>query len=189
MKGNDWVKMKDLSGNIRKNDTEYVYNWGVIYGIKNVGSASAYRVKWEIRLQSESLPEIDDNGVFNYKDAVRGVFFISRYQTSKDDFFETDANGSYEHIIEDFDWEHPVEQLLLPIGGICDNWSGGKLANIGTESWYAISDRKDVSGNGQKNIFWLKYCGTETASQTAIISNKSLMSASVQVRCVRDLDN
>lgn len=189
MKGNDWVKMRDLSGNIRKSNTEYVYNWGVIYGIKNVGTASAYRVKWEIRLQSESLPETDDEGVLNYKDAVRGVFVISRYQTSKDDCFEPDANGSYEHIIEDFDWEHPVEQLLLPIGGICDNWSGGKLANIGTESWYAISDRKDVSGNGQKNIFWLKYCGTETISQTAIISNKSLMSASVQVRCVRDLDN
>ena len=189
MKGDDWVKMKDLSGNIKKSNINYVYNWGVIYGIKNVGTASAYRVKWEIRLQSESLPEKDDNGVLNYDKAIRGVFVISRFYASKDDSFEPDADGSYEHIIEDFDWEHPVEQLLLPVGGICDYWSGGKLANIGTESWYAISDRENVSANNQKNIFWLKFCGTETASQTVVISNRSLLAASVQVRCVRDLSN
>lgn len=189
LRGDDWVKMRDLSGNIKKNNKDYVYNWGVIYGIKNVGTSSAYRVKWEVRLQSDSVPKIDNEGVLNYNAPVRGVFVISRYQTSKDDSFNPDTNGSYEHIIEDFDWEHPVEQLLLPIGGICDNWSGGKLANIGTESWYAISDRKDVTNINQKNIFWFKYCGTNTASQTAVISNKSYMSASVQVRCVRDLNS
>lgn len=187
MKDNDWNKVKQTSGDIR-NDGNYVYNWGVIYGIKKQGTASAYRVKWEVRLQSESEPFSDEKNNLVYSAPFRGVLVISRFQATKSDAFTPDNNGSYEHIIDDFDWEHPVEQLLLPIGGIVDNWSQGHLANIGTEAWYAISDRTGITDNYHKKIFWFKFCGTNTASQTAVISDKSLMVAAVQVRCVRDFN-
>lgn len=185
MKDGDWNKVRQTSGDIRSNKA-YVYNWGVIYGIKKQGTASAYRVKWEVKLQSSVASTQDDNGNTVYSEPFRGVLVISRYQTSKDDVFEP-KNGSYEHITEDFDWEHPVEQLLLPVGGFSDGWSEGHLANIGTESWYAISDRESYMENWEKKIFWFKFCGTNCSSQTAVISDKSLMVASVQVRCVRDL--
>lgn len=185
MKDGDWNKVRQTSGDIR-GDAAYVYNWGVIYGIKKQGTASAYRVKWEVKLQSSEASTQDDNGNTVYSKPFRGVLVISRYQTSKDDVFEP-KNGSYEHITEDFDWEHPVEQLLLPVGGFSDGWSEGHLANIGTESWYAISDRESYMENWEKKIFWFKFCGTNCSSQTAVISDKSLMIASVQVRCVRDL--
>ena len=161
----------------------------VIYGIKNVGTASAYRVKWEVRLQSEAEPTMDSNGVLSYDKPFRGVLVISRYQTTEYDKFTPDRNGSYESALESYDWDNPVEQLMLPIGGFVDNWSEGHLGNIGTEAWYAISNRDGIRDNYHKNIFWFKYCGTNSTSQTAVISDKSLMSAAVQVRCVRDLGN
>lgn len=189
MKGDDWNKVKQTSGEIRPNETNYQYNWGVIYGIKNVGTASAYRVKWEVRLQSEAEPTMDSNGVLSYDKPFRGVLVISRYQTTEYDKFTPDRNGSYESALENYDWDNPVEQLMLPIGGFVDNWSEGHLGNIGTEAWYAISNRDGIRDNYHKNIFWFKYCGTNSTSQTAVISDKSLMSAAVQVRCVRDLGN
>lgn len=146
------------------------------------------RVKWEVKLQSVKSPQEVD-GVQVYGEPFRGVLVISRYQTSKDDYFTADENGSYEAALDKYDWENPVEQLSLPIGGYIDSWSKGHLGNIGTEAWYAISNRDGINENYLKNIFWFKYCGTNASSQTAIISDKSLMVGAVQVRCVRDLGN
>lgn len=190
MREGDWNKVRQTSGDIRS-DANFIYNWGAIYGIKNVGTASAYRVKWEVRLQSESEPIDEGNGVLNYTDPFRGILVISRYQTTEYDSFEPDDNDSYESALDEYDWDNPVEQLMLPIGGYVDSWSKGHLGNIGTEAWYAISNRDGISinDNDKKNIFWFKYCGANSASQSAVISNKSLMSAAVQVRCVRDLGN
>lgn len=187
MRDEDWNKVK--SRHIRPGSPNYQYNWGVIYGIKNVGSASAYRVKWEVRLQSESEPIDEGNGVLNYTDPFRGVLVISRYQTSEFDTFEPDENDSYVSALERYVWDNPVEQLMLPIGGYVNSWSQGHLGNIGTEAWYAISNRDGISDNDKKNIFWFKYCGSECSSQTAVISDRSEMTGAVQVRCVRDLGN
>ena len=188
MREGDWNKVRQTSGDIRS-DANFIYNWGAIYGIKNVGTASAYRVKWEVRLQSESEPTMDSNGVLSYDEPFRGILVISRYQTTEYDSFEPDDNDSYESALDEYDWDNPVEQLMLPIGGYVDSWSKGHLGNIGTEAWYAISNRDGIISNDKKNIFWFKYCGANSASQSAVISNKSLMSAAVQVRCVRDLGN
>ncbi len=181
----DWKKVR--CDNIRK---EYTFNWGVIYGIKNVGTSSAYRVKWEVKLQSSKEPQTDESGVIIYdKDSpFKGVIVISRYQASSEDKFEPDKTGSYENSVTKYDWEHPVEVLYLPVGGYAGPASTGRLNNIGTESWYAIADREGCADN-HKNIFWFKYCGSQTNNQSAIIANKSLLGASVQVRCVRDLGN
>lgn len=190
MRERDWNKVKQTSGDIRSNPG-FVYNWGAIYGIKNVGTASAYRVKWEVRLQSDATPWTDGSGALVYNQPFRGILVISRYQTTEYDSFEPDDNDSYESALDEYDWDNPVEQLMLPIGGYVDSWSKGHLGNIGTEAWYAISNRDGISinDNDKKNIFWFKYCGANSASQSAVISNKSLMSAAVQVRCVRDLGN
>ena len=190
MREGDWNKVRQTSGDIRS-DANFVYNWGAIYGIKNVGTASAYRVKWEVRLQSDATPWTDGRGALVYNQPFRGILVISRYQTTEYDSFEPDDNDSYESALDEYDWDNPVEQLMLPIGGYVDSWSKGHLGNIGTEAWYAISNRDGISinDNDKKNIFWFKYCGANSASQSAVISNKSLMSAAVQVRCVRDLGN
>ena len=82
--------------------------------------------------------------------------------------------------------------MYLPIGGIADGWSGGKLANIGTETWYAIGElpsaEESWSKQKTKNVFWFKFAGTNTNNQTMMVNSNSRMGASVQIRCVRDLD-
>ena len=168
MREGDWNKVRQTSGDIRSN-TDFVYNWGVIYGIKNVGSASAYRVKWEVKLQSDATPWTDDRGALVYNQPFRGILVISRYQTTEYDSFEPDDNDSYESALDEYDWDNPVEQLMLPIGGFVDNWSEGHLGNIGTEAWYAISNRDGISDNYHKNIFWFKYFKIITSNYLVII--------------------
>lgn len=185
----DWNRVNEISGELRGENNDYTYNWGVIYGIKKQGSASAYRMKWEVKLLSKNNPAWqEENNRWCYDTPFRGVLVISRYQASAEDDFVADTDGSYESSVKQFDWEHPVEVMYLPIGGFADNWSKGKLGNIGTELWYAISDRPTPYST-YKNIFWFKFAGSNAASQTMLISDKSLMSAAVQIRCVRDLSN
>lgn len=76
--------------------------------------------------------------------------------------------------------------LYLPVGGIAGNWSEGKIANVGTETWYATceKDRDDP----RKTIMWFKFAGTRTSSQSIILSDKSPLGDAVQIRCVRDLN-
>lgn len=185
----DWNRVKEIAGELRGETNDYTYNWGVIYGIKKQGTSSAYRLKWEVKLLSETDPVWQTGqNCWLYKNPFRGVLVISRYQASAEDDFVEDTDGSYESSVKQFDWEHPVEVMYLPIGGFADNWSKGKLGNIGTELWYAISDRPTPYST-YKNIFWFKFAGSNAASQTMLISDKSRMSAAVQIRCVRDLSN
>lgn len=185
----DWNRVNEISGELRGENNDYTYNWGVIYGIKKQGSSSAYRMKWEVKLLSKNNPVWqEEKNRWCYDTPFRGVLVISRYQASAEDDFVADEEGSYESSVKQFDWEHPVEVMYLPIGGFADNWSSGKLGNIGTEFWYAISDRPTPYSN-YKNIFWFKFAGSNAASQTMLISDKSRMSAAVQIRCVRDLSN
>lgn len=192
----DWNRVRETAGELRDENNNYVYNWGVIYGIKNQGTSLAYRVKWEVKLMSEDespelVNDVNNNGKqhLHYEDPFRGILVISRYQTSADDDFEPDENGLYETAVKQYDWKHPIEVMYMPVGGFADNWSGGKLGNIGTELWYAISNRTDTMNKTQKHIMWFKFAGTNTSSQSMIISNKSKMNAAVQVRCVRDLNS
>lgn len=185
----DWNRVNEISGELRAKNNDYTYNWGVIYGIKKQGSASAYRMKWEVKLLSKNNPVWqEEKNRWCYDTPFRGVLVISRYQASAEDDFVADADGSYESSVKQFDWEHPIEVMYLPIGGFADNWSAGKLGNIGTELWYAISDRPTPYST-YKNIFWFKFAGSNADSQTMLISDKSRMSAAVQIRCVRDLSN
>lgn len=185
----DWNRVSETAGELKTGDSgkNYVYNWGVIYAIKKQGTAAAYRIKWEVKLISEDAnPQWENNNNrLVYKKPFRGVLVISRYQASASDDFKASADGSYKDAVKQFDWNHPVEVMYMPVGGFADNWSGGKLGNIGTELWYAISDRP--SKPERKNIFWFKFAGTDVASQTMVISDKSYMNAAVQIRCVRDL--
>ena len=195
----DWNRVCETAGELRPEGKgkDYTYNWGVIYGIKNQGKATAYRVKWEVKLLSEDTdPEWEDytnkygrkRQRWHYDKPFRGVLVISRYQASaKDDFVA--ENGDYKAAVKKYDWEHPVEVMYLPVGGFADNWSNGKLGNIGTELWYAISNRPDTTDGTLKHIMWFKFAGTNTASQSMIISSRSKMNAAVQIRCVRDLTN
>lgn len=197
----DWRRVQETSGEL-KTDKNYTYNWGVIYGIKKQGTASAYRMKWEVLLVSESTPTKVSGGtgsdnkplplIDKYDKPFRGALVISRYAASKNDEFKADSEGSYVASVQSFDWEHPVEVMYLPIGGIADGWSYGKLTNIGTETWYAIGELPSTgeswSKQKTKNVFWFKFAGTNTNNQTMMVNSNSRMGASVQIRCVRDLD-
>lgn len=181
----DRMRVKDKSNEL-KNNKNYIYNWGVVYGIKRQNTPKAYRMKWEVKLMSDSNPTQEGN-VTVYGKPFRGVLVISRYRTSPKDNFEPDDNGKYEASLKKYDWEHPAEVLYLPVGGIANNWTAGKIANVGTETWYATNQM--TSGNEQcKNIMWFKFAGSETASQSLILSEHSPLGDAVQIRCVRDLN-
>lgn len=157
-------------------------------------------MKWEIKLLSETEPTKVDGGtgsdgselpdIYVYDTPFRGVLVISRYAASKDDQFIVGADGTYKESVKSFDWNHPVEVLNLPIGGIADSWSRGKLANIGTETWYAIGELPGTDWKNQevKNVLWIKFAGNSTQNQTIMIHENSKMAASVQIRCVRNMD-
>lgn len=199
----DWMRVRDISGELKPDDPDYIFNWGVIYGIKKQGTASAYRMKWEIKLFSETVPTTVDGGtdsdgsalppIYAYGTPFRGVLVISRYAASKDDQFTVGADGTCRESVRSFDWNHPVELMYLPIGGIADSWSQGKLANIGTETWYAIGELPRQAGKTWqnqtiKNVLWIKFAGNSTDNQTILLHEESKMAASVQIRCVRDMD-
>lgn len=185
MGDDDRVRVKDRSGELRNNDKEHIYNWGVVYGIKRQGTTRAYRMKWEIELvTADPNPEKKD-GVVVYNEPFRGVLVISRYRTSPKDKFTPDADGDYGESLRSFDWDHPAEVLYLPVGGIVNNWTGGNIANVGTETWYATNETAE---DNRKKIMWFKFAGSQTASQSIILSDKSPLGDAVQVRCVRDLN-
>lgn len=62
---------------------------------------------------------------------------------------------------------------------------GGNIANVGTETWYATNETAE---DNRKKIMWFKFAGSQTASQSIILSDKSPLGDAVQVRCVRDLN-
>lgn len=187
MDDDDRVCVRDRSGELREDDKDHIYNWGVVYAIKRQGTSKAYRMKWEIELvTADPSPAKDDSGVIAYDKPFRGVLVISRYRTSPMDGFIPDADGDYGESLRSFDWDHPAEVLYLPVGGIVNNWTEGKIANVGTETWYATNEM--IDGN-MKKIMWFKFAGTETTSQSIILSDKSPLGDAVQIRCVRDLNS
>lgn len=195
----DKVTVQDVNQSLKK---DYRFHWGVIYGIKNQGTDKAYRIKWNIQLVTNEEPTVAWSDEYkeyiqtymNDRYPFRGLLVISRYETSPSDDFEADEDGKYEKAVKQYDWEHPVEVMYLPIGGYCDaETSQGAVNNIGTEVWYATSEANTENrseDDQRKKIVWIKYAGSSTANSQAIaFSDLSRLGAAVYVRCVRDLYN
>lgn len=185
----DRTQVKNNNRWLERN-TNYNFNWGVIYGIKNQGTARAYRMKWSIRLMTDEVPktdqEVDGSQSLVYpNNPFRGILVIERFMASQEDEFVPDKDGSYEASLLSYDWEHPVAVMYLPIGGICDaEWSKGEIRNVGSEVWYATSE---LSPDGRKKIVWIKFAGSDSgSSQTITTSDRSQLGAAVFIRPVRD---
>lgn len=202
LSGEDWNRVVDGSGKLKPEQPDFVFNWGVIYGIKNVGTPQAYRVKWEIRLVGEGTEvPISENAKTKYclknpttqydnlkatsYNGIYGVLVISRYPSTAQEHFNPDENGSYEWVAKKTEWwSQPAEVLYLPICGAAGNWCKGGLFNIGSEAWYATS----VTGASsiQKHIVWLKMVGWDAANQGVNYNLLSPKKDLVSIRCVRD---
>lgn len=203
MLGEDWTLAMD--GSAKMKDKDYIYNWGTIYGIKNVGTTDAYRVRWEIKLAGDFEP-VTDPAVFQtaqkycnnnettmyagktakrYADGLLGVIVISRYPSTKSENFNPDENGSYEWVAQKKGWwEHPSEVLYLPICGVAGKWNGGHLYNIGSEVWYASVH--PGTSSGRKQIVWIKFAGGNNGNQALFWCEKSPQYDVVSIRPVRD---
>lgn len=186
----DRTQVKNNYGWLGRN-ASYNFNWGVIYGIKNQGTARAYRMKWSIRLMTDNPPttnkEPDGSQSLVYpNNPFRGILVIERFMASQTDEFVPDQDGSYEASLLSYDWEHPVAVMYLPIGGCCDaEWFEGKIGNVGSEVWYATSELSET--NGRKKIVWIKFAGSSSSSsQTITTSDRSQLGAAVFIRPVRD---
>ncbi|EJX07028.1 lipoprotein [gut metagenome] len=207
----DWTRVQDESGNL--NDTkggknkDYVYNWGVIYAIKNQGTPNAYRVKWEVKVGgtpkiiedlSEAKKFCDDpqTTMYDNKTAKRYnnlycYLVISRYPATVDDDLSPDESGSCEWVAKDKAWwSNPSEVLYLPIGGVAGYFRSGRLYNIGTEVRYALVDESDKLYKNKyegayKRCVWLKIAGSSTASLGLFFAD-SYTSDLITIRPVRD---
>lgn len=183
--GKNWLgRSSDVSGS-------HDFNWGVIYGIKNQGTPRAYRMRWSIKLitDTDNIPRVV-NGILIYENnPFRGVLVIERFEATAADDFVPDDYGSYEASVKSYDWEHPVAVMYLPIGGICDEWSirtFGGIANIGTEVWYATSETDETNEN-RKKIVWIKFAGSSCKDSQAIsTTDRSQLAAAIFIRPVRD---
>ena len=181
-----------LGRDIDRNGDSQDFNWGVIYGIKNQGTARAYRMKWSIRLMYEGQPTKYDDGSMEFAaedNPFHGVLVIERFEATKEDTFEPERRESYGDVLKKYDWEHPVAVMYLPIGGICDaEWSKGKMANVGSEVWYATSETaEDNGGTARKKIVWIKFAGSSCKDSQAIsTTDKSQLGAAIFIRPVRD---
>lgn len=204
MYGDDWMMVMDDSEKLRNRD--FIFNWGVIYAIKNVGTPEAYRVKWEFRIIGDydtvTDPEVLKNAsnlyctnprstmyegkaVRRYKNGLLGVLVISRYPATSNDSFLADKNGSYEWVAKNKAWwSDPSEVMYLPVCGVGGQWNGGHLYNIGSEAWYATVHSGKAAA--QKEIFWLKFAGGNASNQGIFYSLTSPDKDVVSIRCVRN---
>ena len=186
----DWTRALDGALKLREN-ANYVYSWGVCYGIKHQGTSKAYRVKWEIKMVGDAETITITSGThkgktgIKYKEGFYGVLVISRYSASKTDDFQPDENGSYEWIVKKKDWwAKPAEVLYLPLCGLVGRWDGGHLYYIGSESRYGTS-----TPNG-KNTRWIaniKIAGNGTSSQLVTMTGNHDRWDGTSIRPVRDL--
>lgn len=186
--GKNWLgRSSDVSGS-------HDFNWGVIYGIKNQGTPRAYRMRWSIKLitDTDNIPKVVNGRLIYENNPFRGVLVIERFEATATDNFEPDTNRSYEASVKSYDWEHPVAVMYLPIGGICDEWSirtFGGIANIGTEVWYATSETSetDETNENRKKIVWIKFAGSSCKDSQAIsTTDRSQLAAAIFIRPVRD---
>lgn len=207
----DWTRVQDESGNL--NDTkggktkDYVYNWGVIYAIKNQGTPNAYRVKWEVKVggtpkiieelsNAKKFCDDPNTTMYDNKTAKRYnnlycYLVISRYPATVDDDLSPDESGSCEWVAKDKAWwSNPSEVLYLPIGGVAGYFRSGRLYNIGTEVRYALVDESDKLYENKyegayKRCVWLKIAGSSTASLGLFFAD-SYTSDLITIRPVRD---
>lgn len=208
MYGDDWMRVQDRSGNLNEGDKDinYVYNWGVIYGIKNQGTSKAYRIKWEVKVvgepeiiyelsESKKFCENTQTTMYDKKTALRyGNLYcylvISRYPATENDDLSPDENGSCEWVAINKEWwSDPSEVMYLPIGGVAGFYRLGKLYNIGTEVRYALVNESEKLYNGAEGAFkrcvWLKIAGSSTASLGLFFAD-SYTSDLITIRPVRD---
>lgn len=208
----DWTMVQDASGNLNEGDKtiDYVYNWGVIYGIKNQGTSNAYRVKWEVKVvgnpteisdlsKAKKFCENPETKMYDGKTALRYdhlycYLVISRYPATVTDNLSPDENGSCEWVAKNKDWwSNPSEVMYLPIGGVAGFFRAGQLYNIGTEVRYGLVDESDKTyteggktyEGAYKRCVWLKIAGSSTASLGLFFEN-SYTSDLITIRPVRD---
>lgn len=103
-------------------------HWGVIYGIKKVGTNEAYRMRWHIE-------NTDPSGNFY-------ALVIERYAATAKDRLSYKENAP--NYYRKYNWERPTAVLYFPIVGIVGDalWTDriGKLGNFGTETILATSE-------------------------------------------------
>lgn len=211
MSGDDWSRAMDATGTFpsERRGEDYVFNYGVIYGLKNKGTDKAYRVKWELKLVGHfnevDIPETAKKYCWNnpnttqyegkkakqYTEGLKGMLVISRFTATPADNFDP-VDGSYEWVAKAKDWwSNPVEVMYLPICGVAGHWARkggggpGSIYNIGTEGWYATTE-ENQNDKKQKGILWIKVMGDNSKNQFIIYSDKSPKDDVVNIRPVRD---
>lgn len=190
----DWTRALDGSGKLRS-DVNYVYNWGVCYGIKHQGTNKAYRIKWEIKMAGEYEPvllnaqthgkQYDGKMGQNYPEEFYGVLVISRYPASSTDDFKPDEEGSYTWVAKNKEWwANPAEVLYLPLCGLAGRWDGGHLYYIGSESRYGTSS---PNGSSTRWIANIKIAGGGSSSQLVTITGNHSRWDATSIRPVRNI--
>ncbi len=132
--------------------------WGIIYGIKNVGQADAYRMRWHVERVVEG------------RDIYQLV--IDKYKAGKDDrlLFDIAYINNYQYYMN-YEWEHPDATMYIPITGIVADYSlprygfiGGGVYNYGTETLLMSSSYAYYNGAPRQAAYRIKITGSNRAS-------------------------
>lgn len=174
---NDYNKEKAQYVGIRKSKDD---NIGIIYGVKRQTKDQAYRLKWEIK--SVGGEQCDTEHRYG---GLRNVLVISRYPADSNTSIapEKATDEAKEKAVNQYDWEHPLETLVLPIPGYI-HADGNGAANI-----YAGSEAVYMTGTTSRDRCYysvrIKISGS--------IYNRGISTYDIErrgygcsIRCVRD---
>lgn len=162
------------------NKTDY---WGVIYGIKKVGTSEAYRMRWSIK---NADPTNTENLYY---------LVIERFTATASDRLSYNKNDA--NYYRKYDWTRPVAVINIPIVGIIgdagfnDSKDGvanaiqyrGRLGNFGTETLLATTSA------GRSNLYYqvyhIKIHGTNRTNQY-LFPAEERCGTGAQIRLVRE---
>lgn len=152
--------------------------WGVIYGIKKVGTTEAYRMRWRIM-------NTDPSGNFY-------ALVIERFMATATDRLSYDENAP--NYYRKYDWERPSAVLYLPISGMIGEaqWQegSGKLGNFGVETIFATSEPGESYVHQGKRYqtyktYRIKLYGTDRLNQF-LYPAADRRGSGAQIRLVRE---
>lgn len=144
--------------------------WGTIYGIKKIGTAEAYRMRWKVK-------NADKTGT-----DPRLYVEVCMYSCTKDDNLTIENYRNY-------DWTHPVSQMFFPLCGEVEGrttkrvdnnvefWIGAGFSSYGSAVLYATA-----TGNAALHI---KITGDNPQNQYMSVVSNEVQTNAKQIRLVK----
>lgn len=152
-----------------------------IYALKKAGTKDAYYLRWHVEKSGEY--ELENSCTGDKGDPYRNVLVISRYPAT------STSTLTKENVATIADWNHPVEQIKLPVSG---------YIHTGQEKVDSGTTRPALIYSGSEAVYWtssiagsnsytvrMKFAGDAGSKQIMMYGSEDRSNGCL-IRCVRD---